>query len=139
MEVNYFTVLYWFCHTSTWIHHRYTRVPHSKPPSLLPPCTIPLGLSFILNLSIENNFSAFSLCLIFSVSMNWGKILIYGSLEGVSLWRSFHYSLNVPSDFDGRTGFNVNASHLFRVCWQLVSWKVLEPYTEGQGMGPDVR
>ena len=35
MEVNYFTVLYWFCHTSTWIHHRYTRVPH--PETLLPP------------------------------------------------------------------------------------------------------
>ena len=42
---NYFTILYWFCHTSTWIHHRYTHVPHPKPPSLLPPCTIPLGRS----------------------------------------------------------------------------------------------
>ena len=43
MEVNYFTILYWFCHTSTWICHRYTRVPHLEPPSLLPPHTIPLG------------------------------------------------------------------------------------------------
>ena len=43
MEVNYFTILYWFCHTSTWICHRYTRVPHPKPLSHLPPCTIPLG------------------------------------------------------------------------------------------------
>ena len=24
MEVNYFTIWYWFCHTSTWICHRYT-------------------------------------------------------------------------------------------------------------------
>ena len=32
MEVNYFTILYWFCHISTWICHRYTRVPHSEPP-----------------------------------------------------------------------------------------------------------
>ena len=23
-----FTILYWFCHISTWIRHRYTRVPH---------------------------------------------------------------------------------------------------------------
>ena len=23
----YFTILYWFCHTSTWIHHGCTRVP----------------------------------------------------------------------------------------------------------------
>ena len=39
----YFTILYWFCHISTWIRHRYTRVPHPEPHSLLPPRTIPLG------------------------------------------------------------------------------------------------
>ena len=33
----YFTILYWFCHTSTWIRHRYTRVPHPEPPSHLLP------------------------------------------------------------------------------------------------------
>jgi len=38
-----FTILYWFCHISTWIHHKYTRVPHPEPTSLLPPHTIPLG------------------------------------------------------------------------------------------------
>ena len=38
-----FIILYWFCHISTWIHHRYTCVPHPEPSSLLPPCTIPLG------------------------------------------------------------------------------------------------
>ena len=37
-----FTILYWFCHISTWIRHRYTRVPHPEPSSLLPPHTIPL-------------------------------------------------------------------------------------------------
>ena len=31
----YFTILYWFCHTSTCIHHGCTRVPHPEPP--LPP------------------------------------------------------------------------------------------------------
>ena len=36
-------MLYWFCQTSTWICHRYTRVPHPEPPSVLPPRTIPLG------------------------------------------------------------------------------------------------
>ena len=39
----YFTILYWFCHTPTWIHHRYTRVPHPELPSHLPSHTIPLG------------------------------------------------------------------------------------------------
>ena len=43
LEVNYFTILYWYCHTSTWIHHRYTRVPHPKHPSNFPPRTIPLS------------------------------------------------------------------------------------------------
>ena len=38
-----FTILYWFCHISTWIRHRYTRVPHPEPSSLLPPHIIPLG------------------------------------------------------------------------------------------------
>ena len=32
---NNFTILYWFCHISTWIRHRYTRVPHPEP-SFLP-------------------------------------------------------------------------------------------------------
>ena len=35
--------MYWLCHISTWIHHRYTRVPHPEPSSLLPPRTIPLS------------------------------------------------------------------------------------------------
>ena len=39
----YFTMLYLFCHTSTWIRHRCTHVPNREPPSLLPPHTIPLG------------------------------------------------------------------------------------------------
>ena len=39
-------MLYWFCHTSTWIHHGCTRVPHPEPPSLYHPsgssqCTSP--------------------------------------------------------------------------------------------------
>ena len=38
-----FTILYWFCHISTWVCHRYTCVPHPEPSSLLPPRTIPLG------------------------------------------------------------------------------------------------
>ena len=29
-----FTILYWFCHISTWICHRYTCVPHPEPYSL---------------------------------------------------------------------------------------------------------
>ena len=39
----YFTILHWFCHTLTWIHHGCTCVPHPEPPSHLPPHPIPLG------------------------------------------------------------------------------------------------
>ena len=42
----YFFLLYnWFCHTSTWIRHGCTRVPHPEPPSHLPSHPIPLGNS----------------------------------------------------------------------------------------------
>ena len=43
MEANYLTILYSFCHTSTWIHHGCTRVPHTELPSHFAPHTIPLG------------------------------------------------------------------------------------------------
>ena len=37
LEVNYFTILHWFCHTSTWIRHRYNVFPIlTPPPSSLP-------------------------------------------------------------------------------------------------------
>ena len=39
----YFTILYWFCHTSTSICHGCTHVPHPEPPSHLPLHTISLG------------------------------------------------------------------------------------------------
>ena len=32
----YFTILYWFCHTMTWIHHGCTCVPHPDAPLPLP-------------------------------------------------------------------------------------------------------
>ena len=43
MEANYFRILYWFCHTSIWLHHGCTCVPQPETPSHLPPCTIPMG------------------------------------------------------------------------------------------------
>ena len=39
----YFTILYWFCHTLTWIRHGCTCFPHPEPPSHLPPYPIPQG------------------------------------------------------------------------------------------------
>ena len=38
-----FTILYWFCHTLTRIHHGCTCVPKHEPPSHLPPHNVSLG------------------------------------------------------------------------------------------------
>ena len=43
LSLFYFTILYWFCHTSTWIHHGCIHVPNPEPPSHLTPHTISLG------------------------------------------------------------------------------------------------
>ena len=45
------TILYWFCHTLTWIHHSCTCVPHPEPLSHLPPHHIPQGHPSALALS----------------------------------------------------------------------------------------
>ena len=39
----YFTILYWFCHTLTWIHHGCTCVPKHEPPPHRPPHNVSLG------------------------------------------------------------------------------------------------
>ena len=41
--IVYYIYVSWFCHTSTCVSHRCTRVSHPEPPSHLPPHTIPLG------------------------------------------------------------------------------------------------
>ena len=43
--IFYFTILYWFCHTSTWICHGCTRVPNPEHPSYLRPQHHPSGSS----------------------------------------------------------------------------------------------
>jgi len=40
----YFTILYWFCHTLTWIHHRCTCVPHPE----LPPTSLPVPSLWVI-------------------------------------------------------------------------------------------
>ena len=71
-----FTMLYWFCHISTWIRHRYTRVPHLEPSSLLPPCTIPLGHPSAPAPSIQYRASNL---LLPDCSLHIGRILWTGS------------------------------------------------------------
>ena len=76
-----FTILYWFCHISTWIHHRYTHVPDPEPSSLLPPCTIPLGRPStrappsILYQCIERGLATHFIYDIIYVSMSFSQII----------------------------------------------------------------
>ena len=57
------TIMYWFCHISKWIRHRYTCVPHPEPSSLLPPPTIPLGRPSAPAASIQYRASNLKWCL----------------------------------------------------------------------------
>ena len=64
----YFTILYWFCHTLTWIHHGCICVPKHEPPSHLPPHR-PRFLGYLVSVIILlvsflwafNFFSSFSI------------------------------------------------------------------------------
>ena len=74
----YFTILYWFCHTSTWIRHGCTRVPHPEPPSPPSPyhpswssqCTSPTILY-----PASNPDWRFVSCMILHVSMPFSQII----------------------------------------------------------------
>ena len=56
-QSNYFTILYWFCHTLTWISHGCTCVPHLELPSHLPPHPIPQRHASALALSTLSHAS----------------------------------------------------------------------------------
>ena len=68
-----FTILYWFCHISKWICHRYTCVPHPEPSSLLRPHTIPLGCPSALAPSIHYRASNLVKILLYRFQMKDGS------------------------------------------------------------------
>ena len=79
--------MYWFCHISKWICHRYTCVPHPEPSSLLPPHTI-YHFFYIFPLLIHANNKLF---IIFSNPFKLWSNYIYSPLipDIVYSWLSF--------------------------------------------------
>ena len=65
LDDNYFTVLWWFCHTSTWICHRVYMCLPILTPSHLPPHLIPLGCPRALALG----------ALLHASNLHWSSIL----------------------------------------------------------------
>ena len=102
----YFTILYWFCHTSTWIRHGCTRVPHPEH-APLPPCTITLGHPSAPAPSILYPASNLDGHLLFAWSYNCHLLgFIFGFLF-----------------FDILLSLNAITNHL----WNLHSWPEIKP------------
>ena len=87
--------MYWFCQISKWICHRYTRVPHPEPSSLLPPHTIPLGRPSAPAPSIQYPASNLDLLVLEQPTPAFLPRKSYGqrSLQGYSPWG--HRELNM--------------------------------------------
>ena len=74
MEANYFTILYWFCYTSPWILHRYTRVPHPEPP----PTSLPIPSLWVI-----------------PVHQPWASCIMHRTWTGVS-FHIWYYTCSLP-------------------------------------------
>ena len=105
-----FTILYWFCHISTWLLHRYTRgVTHPEPSSLLPPHTIPMGHPSTPASSIQYRAS----------NLNWWLIsymILY--MFPMAIWSLVPLPFLNPACTSG--------SSQFTYCWRILYLKDFE-------------
>ena len=109
--IFHFTILYWFCHTSIWIRHGYTRGPILNPPpssipyhpSRLSQCTSPkhpvscigpgLAIRFIYDIMYVS--MPFSQIILSSPSPTGSKSLFYISVSLLlSHIHGYHYHLS---------------------------------------------
>ena len=140
--------MYWFCHTSTWICHGFTRGPHPEPPSHLPPHMQDSKKYFFLILQVS-----FSFCwwfpLLFRSFLVWCIHLFIFALYLCIFW--VRYKICLPKWYNKAVHcasfwmFMVSelkkiylficlclvlvaACGIFScIMWDLVSWTVIEP------------
>ena len=80
MEVNYFTILYWFCHTSTWICHRYTTCSPSWIPLPPPSPCHPSGSSQCTSPKHPVSFMEPGLVIRYFLKLRYWKLIKYRAI-----------------------------------------------------------
>ena len=120
-----FTILYWFCHISKWICHRYKRVPHPEPSSLLPPHTLLLGhpsAPALINLT----FPGWGFLILTSQLLEWQD------LASTNTWATsqlcdleYNVLCNLPEDLFSylQNGNKVTHALVLLTKWDKSLWK----------------
>ena len=111
MDDNYFTILWWFCHTSTWTCHRVYMCLLILTPLHIPPHLIPLGCPRALALG----------ALLHASNLHWSSIFTCGNNIYVLMLFS-QIIPPLPSPTESRNVFPVNLFYLLfpgnKIYWQ---------------------
>ena len=115
----YFTILHWFCHTLTWIHHGCICIPKYEPPSHLPPHIISLGHHHVPAPSML--YPASDIDWWFDSYMIANKLILFLFLQ-YSLVKSLSVKVKEESE---KTGLKLNIQKgNITACSPITSWQI---------------